>query len=245
MNVKAAMLGIGVLGICSLGFAEENGDAHWDSSVSAGLTVNSGNSDNMSANANFTSALVSNETHDIRFEINLNYGETDNGNGSVKDTDNGKGIAAYKYKMGRKYIYSDNSIFYDKMADIDYRLIVGGGIGYFVIDTDKAKMGLETGLAYIREKMNNGTSDDNLSARIALRHDQQLSENAKFWFAAEYLPNLDDTGEYLFNAEAGIEAVLTTALSLRLVAIDRYDSEVPEGTDNNDFSLISGLVYQL
>lgn len=246
MVLKKEVIGmVVVLGCAGLTLAAPNTNV-WKNSVAAGLNLSSGNSENMAANLTLKTERISDDPHEIRCEINLNYGESDNNDsGMVKDTDNGKALAIYKYKMNRSYIYSDNSIFYDDMADIDYRLILGGGVGYFVISSDSAKLGLEAGAAYVKEEMNDGSGDDNISARLAFRHDQKLGDTSKLWLSAEYIPSFEDSGDYLANGEFGIEAALNSHLSLRLVAQDRYDSTVPADTENNDLSIVSSLVVNL
>ena len=223
-------------------------DKAFDNTIAIGFNLTSGNSDKMALNGTVTSELKNSEKHDLRMELNLNYGESESGSGSdmEKDTDNGKALAAYKYKYDNSvYLYSDDSIFYDKMADIDYRMILGQGLGYFVIDNDTAKLGIDIGLAYIQEKMTSSDSDGHFAGRLAFRHDQTLSESSKLWLSAEYIPSFEDSSDYLANAEAGIEASINTSLSLRLVAQDRYNSSAEGDVDRNDFSLVSALVYKL
>jgi putative salt-induced outer membrane protein YdiY len=106
-------------------------------------------------------------------------------------------------------------------------------------------MGLEAGLAYVYEKMEDISGDGNASARLAARHDQKLSDSSKLWLSAEYIPSFEDSGIYLMNAEAGIEAAINTSLSLRFVVQDRYDSQVPADRKENDLAVISSLVYKL
>ncbi len=219
-------------------------DGEWGSTVAVGLNVTSGNSETLAANGSVT-AEKAGDVHEIRLGIEGNFGEAEIDRETETTTQNGKALAVYKYKLNGSYFYSDNSIFHDDIAAIDYRLIVGVGTGYHVVKTDDAKLGLELGLAYVEEELTDGTKDDSISARAAARHEQNLSENAKFWLAAEYLPNVDDTDDYLLNSEAGAEAALNSSLSLRVVVQDRYDSMVPEDRENNDLSVISSLVYKL
>ena len=219
-------------------------DGEWDRTVAVGVNVTSGNSETLAANGS-VSAEKACDVHEIRLGIEANYGEAEVDEETDTTTQNGKAVAAYKYKLNGSYLYSDNSLFHDDIAAIDYRLVVGIGVGYYVIKTDNAKLGLEVGTGYIEEKLGDGTSDDNISARVAARHDQALSELAKLWLSAEYLPNVDDSEDYLLNGEAGLEAALNSSLSLRAVVQDRYDSLVPEGRENNDVAVISSLVYKL
>jgi putative salt-induced outer membrane protein YdiY len=242
-RVVIAFLGLALLA----GYgAAADGTNIWKQTAAAGLNLTSGNSENLAANLTLTAERVADDPHEVRMEISLNYGESDNtGSGMEKDTDNGKALAVYRYKMSDSYAYTDNSIFYDDMADIDYRLILGGGAGYFVISSDSAKLGIELGLAYVKEEMTDNSGNDNISARIAFRHDQKIGETSKLWLSAEYLPSLEDGDDYLANGEFGIEAAINAHLSLRLVTQDRYDSTVPADTDNNDLSIISSLVVNL
>ena len=216
----------------------------WDNTIAAGLNITSGNSDTMQANGSFKSEKIG-DVHEVRLGIDINYGENDVEGDSEKSTDNSKAIAIYKYKMGGPYLYTDNSIFHDSMANIDYRLIIGAGGGFHLIDNDSILLGIEAGLAYVYEKMEDISGDGNASARLAARHDQKLSDSSKLWLSAEYIPSFEDSGIYLMNAEAGIEAAINTSLSLRFVVQDRYDSQVPADRKENDLAVISSLVYKL
>jgi putative salt-induced outer membrane protein YdiY len=217
----------------------------WDNTIAAGLNVTSGNSDTLTANGSIKSEKIG-DVHEIRLSAEINYGENDtDDNGRDKSTDNSKAVFIYKYKLGGPYLYTDNSIFHDSMADIDYRIIAGGGSGFFLIESDDIQLGIEAGLAYVYEKMDAESGDGNISARLAARHDQKLSDSSKLWLTAEYIPSFEDSGDYLMNAEAGIEASINTSLSLRFVVQDRYDADVPDDRENNDVAVISSLVYKL
>jgi putative salt-induced outer membrane protein len=219
-------------------------DGEWDSTVAAGLNVTSGNSETLAANAAVTAERVG-DVHEIRLGIEGNTGDSEIDGVDETTTQNAKAQAVYKYKLNGSYLYSDNSIFHDDIADIEYLLIVGVGVGYRVVDTERAKLGLEIGVAYVEEELDDGTKDDKIAGRLAVRHDQTLSEQSKCWFSAEYLPSVDDMDDYLLNGEAGVEASLNSTLSLRVVVQDRYDSTVPVDREHNDLSVISSLVYTL
>ena len=66
------------------------------------------------------------------------------------------------------------------------------------------------------------------------------------------MPQVDDwTGNYIINAEIGIETSISKSVSLRLVAQDHYDSDpgmkgsAPDQYefDKNDFKIIAALTY--
>ena len=226
------------------GAAESEG---WKTSLAVGANLNQGNTETMGINAALTTERATEKT-EYRFGLEANYGENttmadDGSENTDKTTQNGKAYANIKRKFGAPYAYSDNSILHDEIGGIDYRAIIGVGGGLYVVDSDKDKLGLELGLAYVIEKFESGADDDGLSLRLAARHDHTFSETAKYWAAVEYLPHMDDFDDYLLNAEIGTETVLNSTLSLRVVAQDRYDNTPPAGLEENDLSLIAALVY--
>ncbi len=216
----------------------------WDRTISAGLNLTRGNSDTMVTTAGFQ-AQKSGTPHEQRYSVTANYGETDIDGDNEKTVGNANAKAEYKYKFNGSYVYANNSLLHDSVADIDYRLIAGGGGGYYLLQTDAAKLGVELGVAYIREERANDPGDDSIALRLAARHDQTLGDTAKLWAAIEYLPTADDFDLYLLNSEVGAEAILNTSLNLRVVLLHRHDSDVQGTRDRNDVSLISSLVYKL
>ncbi len=237
-------VGIVVAGVLVLVQGVFAADAKWESTVAAGLNIASGNSETLAANASIN-AEKSGDVHEIRLGAEGNFGESTVNEIDETTTQNAKAIAVYKRKFEAFFLYSDNSLFHDKIADIDSRLIVGVGVGRRLMETDNIKFDIELGWAYINEELANTPGDDYVAARFSARHDQKLSENSKLWLTAEYLPNIDDFDDYLLNGEAGLEAALNSALSLRIVLQDRYDNTVPDDRERNDLSLISSVVYKL
>jgi len=219
-------------------------NGEWERSLAVGATVTSGNSETTAANASIV-AEKAGERNEVRLGAEGNFGESTIDGADETTTENAKASLTYKRKFNGSYLYSDNSLAHDDIADLDYRLIVGGGYGYRVIKTDTAKLGLELGTAYMHEELADDSKDDGILLRASARHDQTLSENAKLWATVEYLPRADDFNDYLINGEAGAEAALSKGLSLRVVIQDRYDSIVPVGRDQNDLSIISAVVCQL
>ena len=111
-----------------------------------------------------------------------------------------------------------------------------------LIDKEESTLGLEIGGAIIYEKLAD-ESDTYASLRIAQTYTRQLSENAKVWQSAEFLPQVDEFDNYLMIAEIGIESKLSEKLSLRVVLQDRFDNEPAPGRKRNDVKLISGVSY--
>lgn len=218
----------------------------WETGIAAGLNLTSGNSETLSGTASLLSEKKT-EKDTYRAGVEGAYGESENQDTGEddKNVENAKVFAGYRHLLDeRLYALIDASLGYDDIADVDYRLIVSPGLGYYLMKDAACTLGVEAGPAYIREEVG-GEEDDILALRLAERYDRKLSDTAKVWQGVEYLPDVSDFGNYLLNAEIGVEAALNARMSLRLAAKDTYDSEPAEGREKNDLSVTGSLVYKL
>ncbi len=238
---------LALLPLASLSAWSQETDS-WQISMAIGFNKTDGNSDTLLLNSSLT-AEKEMEKNIYRFGIEGAYGETkvEQEDGSTEDTataQNAKGFAHYKRTHERSYVYLDSSVLHDDIAEVDYRALMGPGAGYFLIKSEVATLGIEAGPTYLWEKVG-GQEDDYPVLRFAQRYDWQISETAKLWQAVEYLPRIDDSEDYLLNAEIGAEAALNTHLSLRVVVQERYDNTPAEGQERSDLTMIVALALHL
>jgi len=73
-----------------------------------------------------------------------------------------------------------------------------------------------------------------------------LSDRARVWQTAEFLPQVDDLNNYIINAEVGIEADLNTTgkLALRAYLQDTYNNVPAKGREKNDAKLVAAIAYK-
>lgn len=213
--------------------------AGWDSTVAAGYNLTDGNSSTelLKLSATTEKKVDKNET---RLGAEYSYGESD----SEKTEDTGKATAKYnRLFTERDYAYGAAEALFDKIADIDYRITVGPGLGHYFIKDETKGLSVEAGPSFVTEEVG-GETDDYLALRIAERLDWKLTDASKVWESAEYLPDAANFDKYYVNAEVGAEAALNAKLSLRLVAQDKYNSEPAPEKKSNDVSLTSSLVWK-
>ena len=220
--------------------AEKAPVAAKENSIALGLTMTDGNSDTLLGNISLLS-LRNRDPHSLRLGLDYAYGEDNN----EKNTDNAKGVAEYRYRMSdRAYAFGTLSVLSDDIADIDYRVVLAAGPGYYLMKDDRVTLGLEAGPAYITEKVG-GEDNDDLALRVGERYDRVLSPTAKCWQALEYLPVVDDFDDYLMNFEIGVEAAINSSASIRLVVKNAYDSTPAVDREKSDTTVIGALAYQL
>ncbi len=236
---------------------EEN--PKWQTSAGLGFSYSSGNTENLLFTANLESQRKW-EKNEISLGATGGYGKsqvkvTDPVTGNVdrdteKNTDFIKGFGQYnRLFTERLYGYFRADALHDDIANVMYRITLGPGAGYYVIKEEKMTLSGELGPGYVFERLYDegaGTydNDDYATLRLSEKFEYKISDRARVWQFAEYLPAFEDFSNYTLNAEAGVEADLTRKLALRLVAQDTYRSEPAPGREQNDFKLLAGLNYK-
>lgn len=228
--------------------AGDSASSNWTGSISAGADLTRGNSETMLYSGSF-SVEKRTQVHEFKFTVEANYGEseTTKSNG-VKTTqanvNNAKAVAEYKWLfLRRTYLYLNTEINRDDIADIEYRLLVGPGLGYYLLKTDAHKLNSEAGVSYLHEKKS-AADEDTLMARFAERYELAISKTSKLWEAAEYLVSFEGCEDYRFNCEVGIESVITEEWSLKLTLQDKYTSRPAAGKKQNDLTLKASISYK-
>lgn len=223
--------------------------APWNTSVAAGVNISRGNTRTMLLNGKVMSEFRK-DSNEASLGVEGNYGEADvkAADGTTEtqgNVENARAYADYRRMLNaRTYGYLNSEIRNDNIAEIDYRFMVGPGIGQYLIRGDSQNLSAEAGVAYIKEKVA-GIEDDKMALRVAEKYDLKIGASAKVWESAEFLPAIDDFNDYLINAEIGAEAAMNSRVNLRLVLQDKYDSTPGSGLKKNDLVLIGGLTVKL
>ena len=134
---------------------------------------------------------------------------------------------------------------HDGVADIDYRLSISPGLGYYFIKNKPTQLSAEAGPGFITQKL--GHDYDNYATlRIGEKFNQALSDRAHLWQTAEFLPQIDRFKNYIINFEIGVEADLSASkkFSLKVYLDDTYNNVPAAGRKNNDLKLVAAVAYK-
>ncbi len=220
---------------------------NWQSSATLGVTLARGNSD--TTLVSLTLASEKKWAHsDLQLGADDFYGESKNPGASSSTTtvDAEHGHAQYNLDFNdRFYGYGRLEAMHDGIADIQYRLTLAPGAGYYFIKNKKMDLSLEGGPGFIAEKLDDNSSSY-VTLRIAEKWHYQISPHAKAWESIEFLPQVDKFNNYIVNFEAGVEAGLNKSnrLALRTVLDDSYDNVPAPDRLKNDLKLIAGITYK-
>ena len=218
---------------------------NWQNSATVGLTIARGNTD-----TTLFSAAVDSEKKWAHSDLHLGaddiYGESKVANSPNSETaDAEHAFIQYNQDVSdRFYLYARTTGMHDGIADVQYRITLVPGAGYYFIKNKKMDLSLEGGPGYIAQKLGD-ESTSYVTLRVAEKLHWQISDRAKLWESLEYLPQVDDFGNYIVNFELGVEAALNKGnkLALRTVLDDTFDSKPAEDRLKNDLKLIAGITY--
>ena len=212
----------------------------WQGSVTAGLTLTRGNSDTLLFTAG---VLTSKKTPDNEFKLGADgaYGE----NSGVKNVDTEHAFGQYNDLFtDRFYGYARAEALHDGIADLQYRVTVGPGVGYYFLKETNTTLAGEFGFSYVNQRL--GDVDDNYATlRLAERYEHKFKNyGARVWENAEILPQVNKLDNYLVNAEIGVEAALNAHFSLKSFLDDNFNNQPAAGREKNDVKLVSAISYK-
>jgi putative salt-induced outer membrane protein len=219
---------------------------NWQNTATVGLTIARGNTDTTLFSASVDSAKKWAHS-DLHMGADDIYGESrvPGQSSSTETADAEHSFIQYDQNLtDRFYVYARGTLMHDGIADVQYRLTLVPGAGYYFIKNKKVDLSLEGGPGYIAQKLDDD-STSYVTLRLAEKFHWQISDRAKLWESLEYLPQVDDFSNYIVNFELGVEAALNKGnkLALRTVFQDTYDSRPAPDRLKNDLKLITGITY--
>jgi putative salt-induced outer membrane protein YdiY len=224
-----------------------NSATAWKSTLAAGLTLTRGNSETLLATASAGTDKKW-DHNELSFGADGAYGETKLTESS-KETENADslhGVSQYNRLVSdRIYFYGRVEGLHDGVADVQYRVTLAPGGGYYFIKNTNADLCVEVGPGFIAEKLDDHYSDF-MTLRVGEKYHQKLSDRARLWQTAEFLPEVDHFNNYILNGEIGIEADITQdkKLTLRSFLQDMYNNVPAPGRLKNDTKLVTAIAYK-
>src|SRR4029079_1855966 len=139
-------------------------ETNWVSSAALGLSLTRGNSKTLLATANVLSEKKWSQ-NEIRLGADGTYGEDHD----VKNSESIHGFGQYnRLFTDRFYGYLRLDALHDAVADVEYRVTLSPGVGYYFIKNPETTFSGEFGPALIMEKQGRD-SREYVSLRIAER----------------------------------------------------------------------------
>lgn len=216
----------------------------WVGSLSAGFTATSGNTSTEAVNA---SVRLARRSEKDRTTASADYAkgkQEDPATGQENTTEDWwRAKAQYDYFFSKKFFgFLNGSYEKDSIADLDRRVVVGGGAGYQWIESERTNFSTSLGLASLYEKFDNATdSNSELSAQAGYNLDHQLNKSVKFLHDLTYYPALSSFSDYYLTTTAELRASFTQNMFANFKVIFNYDATPAAGRGSTDVKYIFGV----
>jgi putative salt-induced outer membrane protein YdiY len=155
------------------------------------------------------------------------------------------------------YVFAFTDFDSDALQNLDLRSVLGGGLGYHIINTKKTQFDVFGGGGFNQEYFSSYVtanpapppaeilvpSESRHSAEVLVGESlsTKLGSRTTFTEQLTFFPNLSSTGDYRVNFDATATTKLKTWLGWQVTFSDRYISNPPLNLKGNDLLLSTGL----
>jgi putative salt-induced outer membrane protein len=155
-----------------------------------------------------------------------------------------RGGLAYDHNIGpRLFVNVFNDYEYDKFQNLDLRFVLGGGIGFHAIKTDRSIFDILGGADYNHSSFSTPATTQSAEAFFGDDYNRKIGKLASFNQTARMFNDLTTTGNYRVNFDAGTSVKLLKWLNWNLAFSDRYLSSPAAGRKANDILYTTGLGF--
>lgn len=214
-------------------------ESNWSGSISAGGSMQSGNTDLNSITLGFE---TNRKTEDDRFRLRFlhNYSDEDD---SVTSRNTYGSMKIDHFVKRPLYVYFAAEMLKDEFKDLNLRTILGPGVGYSLWDDAKSSLDLEAGVTYFSQDHELGVDEQWATYRLGAEYALHWSDRLKFNVESQLYPRVDDTGDYKWRNESNIKTSLGSGWALKLTNLIEYDSKPTTGIKETDVTSTLALDY--
>jgi putative salt-induced outer membrane protein len=224
----------------------------WTGGVNVGFALTRGNSATRNLNIAFQSARKG--FHDkLSLYTNSVYATNDLAGATPPVTANAIGGGArydHDFDNHRVFGFVSGDFYHDTLQSLDLRSLVGGGLGWHTIKSDRTTLDLLAGGNYTHESYSipinppdpaKTRSQGGLTFGDDFMH--KLGKNTVFTQNWYFFPNLSETGEYRTTMNLSFVTKLNKWLGWQNSFNDIYVSNPPTTKKGNDVLLSTGLNF--
>lgn len=213
----------------------------WSGAIDLGLSLTSGNSENL--NFAFGGHAVRETKRD---KTSLYFAEIYGRSGVAGVTETTanaiRGGGRYELFLSDRWnVFGFGDLEHDQFQQLDLRLVLGGGAGYYFIRNDRTEFQVFGGGNLNKEYFSDDTRRTSGEILIGQGLSAKLSDRFSFLERFVVFPNLSEGGEYRMAFDSSAVTTLNKWLAWHLTFSDRYLSNPVPGAESNDLLLTTGL----
>jgi putative salt-induced outer membrane protein YdiY len=217
----------------------------WDAGLDFGYNLTTGNT---RTNTIALGTNLNRRTRRDRTSLYAAYINAKNKTGGVSETTANaiRGGGRYEIDLtSRIAAFGFADFEYNEIQLLDLRAVLGGGLGYYLVKNERTQFQVFGGAAYNRENFSTGLKRNSGEILVGEELTTRLSDRVMFRERLQFFPNITDTGEYRVTFDSSLTTKLTSWLTWNVTLSDRYLSNPPLGSKNNDLLLTTGVGVSL
>src|SRR3954462_13840066 len=157
---KKIVFALAALSLAATGYSQSTNK--WEKSAALGLTLTKGNSDTLLFTGDVLAARKW-SAEELNLGASISYGE----NNKIKNNETVRGFGQWNHLFSdRFYGYVRAEALHDAVADVEYRVTLSPGAGYYFIKNDRVRLSAEAGPGVVFEKQG-GKDKTYFTARVA------------------------------------------------------------------------------
>ncbi|MBP7867480.1 MAG: DUF481 domain-containing protein [Acidobacteria bacterium] len=216
----------------------------WAGSVDLGLSLTSGNSSNL----NFAlggSAVRQTKRDKISLYVASVYSRSEVAGITTTTTANAvRGGGRYELFLNdRLNVFGFGDLEHDVFQQLDLRVVLGGGLGYYVVKSKRTQFQVFGGGNLNKEYFTDGLRRTTGELLVGQDLTAKLSDRFSLTERFVAFPNLSEGGEYRLAFDASALTTLKKWLGWHITFSDRFLSDPPAGSVRNDILLTTGLRF--
>jgi putative salt-induced outer membrane protein YdiY len=213
----------------------------WAGTVAVGLAGTSGNAKTLTFTTGVDAARVTN-TDKTSLYFNIIKASAQVNGKSASTAQAVRGGLAYDHNVNpRLFVNVFNDYEYDRFQDLDLRFVLGGGLGFHAVKTERSRLDLLGGADFNRSSFS--TPSTRKSAELYWGNEYSLKLNAATSLVQSFrmFNDLSNTGDYRMNFDIGASTKLSKWLNWNVSLSDRYLNNPATGRKANDLLYTTGL----
>lgn len=215
----------------------------WDGAANVGFSFTSGNTKNTLVTAGIR-AEKSGDKDKWTTYLNALWNRNRVGGLNVTTSNAIWGGLRYDRNLTKKWFAFGSFDFErDKPQRLNFRSVVGAGLGYHLIKSERTELDIFSGAAWNRTWFLGAANTSSAEILIGNSLKHQFNDRVKFQQGFVIYPNLTNTGDYRFVFDSTLSADLTKRIGWFVTVADRFNSAPLFGVQKNDFLFATGLKW--
>lgn len=142
----------------------------------------------------------------------------------------------------RLYVFGQLDYLRDTFKRIDYLVAPTVGVGLKVVDTERTKFSVDTGLGAVWEKNPGLDADASGAITAGEKLEHQITATTSLRHAATALWKADDVADGLYTVSVGVGFKISERLQFTMDLIDTFKNKPPDAaTEKNDMVFVTAL----